>query len=92
MSLPRFVLLDNSLIEVGGHFLEHAVSLLKAATLADLQPVLATNRAFEQREAVPSGWLVLLTRRCATHSSLNAPLGTLIHIIASLSVRHGGQG
>ena len=58
MSLPRFVLLDNSLIEVGGHFLEHAVSLLKAAALADLQPVLATNRAFEQREAVPSGWLV----------------------------------
>ncbi|MCH2401384.1 MAG: hypothetical protein MK364_19875, partial [Pirellulales bacterium] len=58
MSLPRFVLLDNSLIEVGGHFLEHAVSLLKAAALVDLQPVLATNRAFEQREAVPSGWLV----------------------------------
>ena len=58
MSLPRFVLLDNSLIEVGGHFLKHAVCLLKAAALADLQPVLATNRAFEQREAVPPGWLV----------------------------------
>ena len=58
MSLPRFVLLDNSLVEVGGHFLEHAVCLLKAAGLADFQPVLATNRAFQQRDAVPPGWLV----------------------------------
>ncbi|MEE3369632.1 MAG: hypothetical protein VX346_09850 [Planctomycetota bacterium] len=75
MSLPRFVLLDNSLVEVGGHFLEHAVCLLKAAELAGLQPVLATNRDFEQRDAVPPGWLVYPIFRYTAlgrYSSFNA--------------------
>lgn len=58
MSLPRFVLLDNSLIEVGGHFLEHALRVLKAADVAGLQPILATNRDFKQRDGIPPSWLV----------------------------------
>ena len=58
MSLPRFVLLDNSLIEVGGHFLEHALRVLEAAETAGFQPVLASNRKFTQREVIPDNWMV----------------------------------
>ena len=52
----KFVLVDHSLRRLGGHHYPYACSVLEAAERAGFQPVLATHRAFRERDAVPSGW------------------------------------
>jgi len=42
--LPRFVLIDQSIIDIGGHHYEYAQHVLAAAARAAYEPVLVTNR------------------------------------------------
>jgi hypothetical protein len=42
--MPKFVLIDHSITEVGGHYYEYAVRVLRAAEEAGFEPILATNR------------------------------------------------
>ena len=46
----RFVLVDPSIVSVGGHYLEYAVRLLEAVGRnSAYQPILATNRVFDTK-------------------------------------------
>lgn len=42
----KFILIDHSIVDVGGHHYEYAVHVLEAAERAGYKPILATNRAF----------------------------------------------
>jgi hypothetical protein len=54
---PKFVLIDHSILDVGGHYYEYAVHVLEAARRAGYEPVLVTNREFDpEGETVP--WTV----------------------------------
>src|SRR5688572_20154136 len=53
---PRFVLIEQSLREVGGHYFEYASEVLRAAESAGYQPVLATHRQFAAQARLPSRW------------------------------------
>jgi hypothetical protein len=44
--MPRFVLIDHSLVDFSGHHFEYAQAVLDAAAQAGYAPVLAANRAF----------------------------------------------
>jgi len=55
----KFVLIEQSLREVGGHYLEYAREILQAAEAAGYEPVLATHRDFRGADRLPSGWRVL---------------------------------
>jgi hypothetical protein len=44
--MPRFVLIDHSLVDFSGHHFEYAQAVLNAAAQANYAPVLAANRAF----------------------------------------------
>ena len=61
--MSRFVLIDNSLVEMGGHFFSHAVRVLHAAHDLGLDPVLATNRDFKLSREVPVEWPLYATFR-----------------------------
>ena len=57
--MPRkFVLIDHSLRNLGGHHYPYAYSVLQAAQRAGWQPVLVTNRKFRERSALPADWQV----------------------------------
>ncbi len=55
---PRFILLDHSLKDLGGHHYSYAQSVLQAAEQAGFTPVLATHRNFRQRAAFDARWAV----------------------------------
>ncbi|MGB8691996.1 MAG: hypothetical protein WCD08_00620 [Steroidobacteraceae bacterium] len=58
--MPRkFVLVDHSLRNLGGHHYPYAYSVLQAAQRAGWQAVLVTNRKFRERQALPADWQVL---------------------------------
>ena len=54
-SQRKFILIDHSITDVGGHHYQYAVHVLKAAAKAGFRPVLAANRKFR---APPLGWEV----------------------------------
>jgi hypothetical protein len=54
--LPKFILVDHSLRDTGGHHYPYAVSVLQAAASAGFAPALATHRDFSARAAFPSHW------------------------------------
>jgi glycosyltransferase involved in cell wall biosynthesis len=56
---PKFVLIEQSLREVGGHYLEYAREILQAAAAAGYEPILATHCEFRGADRLPSGWRVL---------------------------------
>lgn len=60
---PRLILVDDNIRDVGGHFFELATLLLTGAEQLGYQPVLATNRRFDQPQAVRSGWQLRPTFR-----------------------------
>ncbi len=53
--MPRFVLIDHSLVDYSGHHFEYAQAVLNAAAEAGYEPILAANRRFKSnvREAWP---------------------------------------
>lgn len=42
--MPKFILIDHSIVDVGGHYYEYAARVLRAAEAAGYESVLATNR------------------------------------------------
>lgn len=58
--MPRkFVLIDHSLRNLGGHHYPYAFGVLQAAQRAGWQPVLVTNRKFRECQALPADWQVI---------------------------------
>ena len=53
------MLIEQSLREVGGHYLEYAREILQAAAAAGYEPILATHCEFRGADRLPSGWRVL---------------------------------
>ncbi|MGH7192208.1 MAG: hypothetical protein ACREJM_01600, partial [Candidatus Saccharimonadales bacterium] len=47
--MPKFVLIDHSITDLGGHHYEYAVRVLRAAEEAGYEPFLATNRRLVER-------------------------------------------
>jgi len=45
--MPKFILIDHSIREFGGHYYEYAVHVLQAAQEEGLKTILATNRDFK---------------------------------------------
>lgn len=68
--MGQFVLVDQSLRDLGGHHYPFAVGVLKAAAAAGLTPVLATHRGFRDREHLPAGWRVHPVFRHPSYSRL----------------------
>lgn len=56
--MQKFVLVEHSLQNLGGHYYTYAYSVLGAAEAAGYQPILAANRAFRDRRALPEHWQV----------------------------------
>lgn len=55
--MPKFVLIDHSIADWGGHHFEYAKRVLRAADLAGYEPILATNRRLSR--VGPLSWRVL---------------------------------
>ena len=71
--MAKFILIDQSLRDLGGHHYPYAYSVLTAAQQAGWEPVLAVNRDFLQRAALPASWRVhaLYARKSYSHYSLD---------------------
>jgi len=52
----KFVLIDHSMRDLGGHYYTYASCVLPAAERAGFQPVLAMNREFRDFAALPPSW------------------------------------
>ncbi len=71
--MPKFILIDQSLRDLGGHHYPYAQAVLSAAQHAGWKPVLAVNRGFDQRAALPSSWRVhsLFAHESYSHHTLD---------------------
>jgi hypothetical protein len=56
--MPKFLLIDHSLRDLGGHHYPYAYNVLAAAQRAGWQPVLVTHRRFSEQSALPPEWRV----------------------------------
>jgi hypothetical protein len=54
--MPKFILIDRSLKDAGGHFFETALHTLRAAEERGYRPVLAANVSFRRAALLPPGW------------------------------------
>lgn len=52
----KFVLIDHSMKDLGGHYYTYASCVLPAAERAGFQPVLAMHREFRDFAALPASW------------------------------------
>lgn len=52
----KFVLIDHSMRDLGGHYYTYASCVLPAAERAGFQPILAMHREFRDLAALPSSW------------------------------------
>ncbi|GFE84017.1 hypothetical protein GCM10011487_60170 [Steroidobacter agaridevorans] len=52
----KFILVDHSMRDLGGHYYTYASCVLPAAERAGLQPVLAMHREFRDLAALPPSW------------------------------------
>lgn len=52
----KFVLIDHSMKDLGGHYYTYASCVLPAAERAGFQPVLAMHREFRDFAALPANW------------------------------------
>ncbi|WP_116810411.1 glycosyltransferase [Steroidobacter cummioxidans] len=52
----KFVLIDHSMRDLGGHYYTYASCVLPAAERAGMQPVLAMHRDFRDLAALPPSW------------------------------------
>lgn len=51
--MPKFVLIDHSICDLGGHYYEYAARVLHAAKDAGYEPILATNKKFQAPHPLP---------------------------------------
>lgn len=56
--MPKFVLIEQSLSKVGGHYYEYSLEILNAAQQAGYTPYLGLNQAFPDPTRFPSSWKV----------------------------------
>ncbi len=68
--MRKFVLIDHSLKDVGGHHYSYAREFLAAARRAGFEPVLATNRRFRERGAFEDAATVLPLFRNESYTPL----------------------
>lgn len=54
--MKKFILIDHSLKDLGGHYYTYASCVLPAAQRAGYQPVLAVHRDFMDFDALPPNW------------------------------------
>jgi hypothetical protein len=54
----KFILIEQSLREVGGHYFEYAREILRAAEAAGYEPVLACHQQFAEADRFPSHWQI----------------------------------
>ena len=54
--MKKFVLIDHSLRDLGGHYYTYACCVLPAAERAGFKAVLATHRDFRESAALPDSW------------------------------------
>ena len=78
----KFVLIDHSMRDLGGHYYTYASCVLPAAERAGCQPILAMHREFRDLPALPSSWQSSPVFRNKSYSqryvetgSANGPLG-----------------
>lgn len=57
--MTKFILIEHSLKDVGGHHYDYAVHILQAAERAGYDIVLATHRQFRHQAQLPRTWKVL---------------------------------
>jgi hypothetical protein len=69
--MPRFLLIDHSILDTTGHHYEYAVRVLQAAESAGYQPVLAVNTGFHTSEKIP--WPVLRLYRIGFGQGWESP-------------------
>jgi hypothetical protein len=67
--MARFVLIDHSLQEPGGHNYEYAVDVLEAAEAMGYEPALAANHKFQAPSELPAHWRVLPVFKFPAHSN-----------------------
>ncbi len=68
--MRKFVLIDHSLEDVGGHHYSYAREVLAATRRAGFEPVLATNRRFRERGAFADATTVLPLFRNRSYTPL----------------------
>jgi hypothetical protein len=78
--MPKFVLIDHSLKDLGGHHYPYAYNVLAAAQLNGWQPVLVTHRQFARQSALPAQWRVHALFRHESYSRYT--LDTQAHLSA----------
>jgi len=66
--MPRFLLIDHSLVSMGGHNFDSDLHLLRAAEEQGCETALAAHRDFRDAHALPSHWNVLPVFRHKTYS------------------------
>src|SRR4029077_13109534 len=69
--MTKFILVDQSLDGVGGHYFEYALHVLRAAERAGFEVWLATNRRFRGSDKLPKHWNIRSVYELTTHSRLN---------------------
>jgi hypothetical protein len=75
--MQKFVLVDHSLKDLGGHYYTYASCVLAAAERAGFQPVLATHRDFHEFNALPRTWTAhaVFRHKSQSHRMLDAADG-----------------
>jgi glycosyltransferase involved in cell wall biosynthesis len=72
----KFVLIDHSMKDLGGHYYTYASCVLPAAERAGFQPVLAMHREFRDFAALPPSWQSHAVFRHKSHSQRTLSTGT----------------
>jgi glycosyltransferase involved in cell wall biosynthesis len=71
----KFVLIDHSMKDLGGHYYTYASCVLPAAERAGLQPVLAMHREFRDFAALPPSWQSFAVFRNKSYSQRTLSAG-----------------
>ena len=75
--MPKFVLIDHSLKDLGGHYYTYASCVLPAAERAGYQVALAVNHEFRDFDALPRSWTAhaIYRRKSYSHRTIETGIG-----------------
>jgi glycosyltransferase involved in cell wall biosynthesis len=79
----KFVLIDHSMKDLGGHYYTYASCVLPAAERAGMQPVLAMHREFRDFAALPPSWQSHAVFRNKSYSQRTLDTGTTSNALSS---------
>src|SRR5690348_2340069 len=71
--MPKFILIDNSIADTTGHHFQYAMFCLDAAKSLELEPILITNKKYDDHEKVP--WKTIPAYRFGFWVSHDEPSG-----------------